>query len=274
MKDIDKLMSLPLSQWPTYSGVVAAVSYDNGIKSYQGQQLNRFDVTFSFFENNAQDYCKNVSKCLKVRLAWSGQKLIKDIISVLATQGWEKLVRESIPLDGLRRLVSRFAIPLQSAGVDTTKVSEEFELLLQYAIEFLSLSTLEYRRVWWRLFNCPSAAEWSNALSLAQLLLSLPASNGKLERSFSQMNIIKINKHSLLSNNTLDDLLLIAVDGTPLTDFNPNSAIDLWWKDKKRRPNQQKQKSCEQIPSQGCSQKLMKGGGGAHVPPLHMRALS
>ena len=120
---------------------------------------------------------------------------------------------------------------------------------MQYAIEFLSLSTLEYRRVWWRLFNCPSAAKWSNTLSLAQLLLALPASNGKLERSFSQMNIIKTNKRSLLSNNTLDDLLLIDVDGTALAGFNPDSAIDLWWKNKKRRPNQQKQKSCEQIPS-------------------------
>ena len=41
-----------------------------------------------------------------------------------------------------------------------------------------SLSTLEYCSVWWRLFNSLSASEWSNALALVQLLLSLPASNG------------------------------------------------------------------------------------------------
>ena len=50
-------------------------------------------------------------------------------------------------------------------------------------------------------------------------------------------------------SSPLDDLLLIAMDETPLADFSPNSAIDLWWKDKRRRPNQQKRKSCEQIPS-------------------------
>ena len=171
-----------------------------------------------------------------------------DIITVLATQGWEKLVRESTPLDGLGRLVSRFTTPLQSAGIDCTKIPEEFELVMQYAIDFVSLSTLEYRRVWWRWFNCPSSSEWPNALGLAELLLSLPASNGKLERSFSQMNVIKTSKRSLMSNDTLDDLLLLAVDGVPLADFDPDPAIDGWWNNKQRRPNQQKSKSCEQIP--------------------------
>ena len=50
-------------------------------------------------------------------------------------------------------------------------------------------------------------------------------------------------------SSPLDDLLLIAIDETPPADFSPNSAIDLWWKDKQHRPNQQKRKSCKQIPS-------------------------
>jgi len=92
----------------------------------------------------------------------------------------------------------------------------------------------------------PSSSEWSNVLGLVTLLLSIPASNGKLERAFSQMNIIKTSKRSLMSNDSLDDLLLLTLNEVPLNRFSPDTAIDLWWKDKQRRPNQQKRKKYKQ----------------------------
>ena len=64
----------------------------------------------------------------------------------------------------------------------------EFKEMVDYAIQFLSLSTMDYRAVWWRLFHCPCSSEWNNCLSLIELLFSLPASNGKyVERIFSQL---------------------------------------------------------------------------------------
>ena len=80
---------------------------------------------------------------------------MRDIITVLATQGWEKLVRECTQLDGLQRLVSHFTVPLEVASIDCSRIPEEFRHVMLYAIEFVSISTLEYRRVWWRLFNSP-----------------------------------------------------------------------------------------------------------------------
>ena len=62
--------------------------------------------------------------------------------------------------------------------------------------------------------------------------------NGTLERVFSQVNVIKSTKRTQLSNQTLDDLLIVSTAGVPLKEFNPDHAIDLWWKDKLRRPNQ------------------------------------
>ena len=109
---------------------------------------------------------------------------MRDIITVLATQGWEKLVRECTQLDGLQTLIFHFTVPLEGAGIDCSRIPEEFRHVMLYAIEFISLATLKYRRVWWRLFNSPSSSEWSNALGLVELLLSLPASKGKIERSF------------------------------------------------------------------------------------------
>ena len=77
---------------------------------------------------------------------------------------------------------------------------------------------------------------------LAELLFSLPASNGTLERVFSQVGVIKSNKRALLSNETLDDLLIVATDDLTLKEFSPDAAIDLWWKGKIRRPNQKPRK--------------------------------
>ena len=71
---------------------------------------------------------------------------------------------------------------------------------------------------------------------------SSPASNGKLKRVFSQLNVIKTDKRTLLSNESLDDLLQIATSNISLQEFHPDSAIDIWWKEKVRRPNQRTRK--------------------------------
>lgn len=57
------------------------------------------------------------------------------------------------------------------------------------------------------------------------------------------MNVIKTNKRTLLSNDSLDDLPTLTSDQTPLNEFSPDAAIDLWWNAKVRRPNQRKRKA-------------------------------
>ena len=54
-----------------------------------------------------------------------------------------------------------------------------------------------------RLFNSPSSSEWTNALTLAELLFSLPASNGKLEHVFSTLCVVKVDKCWCLFNQQL-----------------------------------------------------------------------
>jgi len=68
-------------------------------------------------------------------------------------------------------------------------------------------------------------------------LFSLPASNGKLERAFSQVNLIKTTKRSSLSQKSLHDLVLLNVDKCPLKDFLADPSIELWWGAKQRRPS-------------------------------------
>ena len=57
---------------------------------------------------------------------------------------------------------------------------------------------------------------------LAELLFSLPASNGKLERVFSTLATIKVDKRSCLRNESLDDLLILNSPRIPIKSFNPD----------------------------------------------------
>ena len=173
-----------------------------------------------------------VVQCMMTRLAWADLQLLRDIIFILATEGWQKAIDEKDDLKAVDRDVENFIIPLQAANVVVEEKHAEFDVLIQHASQYISLSTMNCHAVWWRLFHAPAASEWSNILSLVELLFSLPASNGKVERVFSQM---KRNKRSSLSNETLDDLLISTAE-ISMKQFDADPAIKLWWNDKVRRP--------------------------------------
>ena len=90
------------------------------------------------------------------------------------------------PLDAIDRLVEHFKFPLdiEGASVNVSEIHGEFEAVTSYACQFISLSTTDYRVVWWRLFHAPNHSDWSNLLSLISLY-SLLVSNGKLECVFT-----------------------------------------------------------------------------------------
>lgn len=249
LKEINKLHSMPLSEWPTYSTTINRIQLDEeGEYTYQGQVLSCFSAAQTHYDTFYQEYCQAIIEKIRVRLSWSDLQLLHDIIFVLATQGWQKVwedyeaiasERGSTLLKPIDRLIDRFKFPLEKSGVLVMEIKEEFISLLSYANQFISLSTMEYQAVWWRLFHSPNSSEW---LSLAKLLLSLPVSNGKIERNFSQVNLIKNYKRSSLSIDTLNDLLMLNIDKLPLEELEVDEAIDMWWHAKQRRPTHQKRK--------------------------------
>ena len=70
---------------------------------------------------------------------------MRDDILILATQGWQKLLDENDNLNAIDRLVEHFSIPLVKANVCLETIYSEFEGILDYACQYISLSTLEYR---------------------------------------------------------------------------------------------------------------------------------
>ena len=167
---------------------------------------------------------------------------------MLSTCGWQKMVCDledinnqggTNPLSPITHLVEHFEVPLQGADAQTSEILPEFDSMIIYDNQFISLSTMSYKCVWWRLFNAPTESESSNVFLLAELLFSLPSSNGKLERLFSTFYVIKGTRRSSLNNNTVKDLIAVNFDCLPLHSFNADRSIELWWKAKTRRVNQQ-----------------------------------
>ena len=96
VNETDKLSSLPLAQWPMYSATLKKVEDENGKKIYQCQQLKWFSEAQDYYTRHCEKFCEAVNSCLRSRMEWSDQQVIRDIISILATQGWEKIVEEYI----------------------------------------------------------------------------------------------------------------------------------------------------------------------------------
>ena len=107
--------------------------------------------------------------------------------------------------------------------------------MVDYARQYLNPVQEEYQVVWWKLFNAVDAKKWSNVLAFVELLFWLPMANGCVERIFSQLKLIKTEKHTYLGIDRLDSLLRIATDAPPLSKWDASGAVQRWWGDKKRR---------------------------------------
>ena len=77
--------------------------------------------------------------------------------------------------------------------------------------------------------------KWSNILSLVELLFCHPMANGRVERIFSQLKLIKTERHTCFMIDRLDSLLRIAVDAPRLSKWDASGAVQHWWGDKKCR---------------------------------------
>ena len=95
--------------------------------------------------------------------------------------------------------------------------------MILYSKQYLNLVQNDYKVIWWKLFNSVDAKRWCNVLGVVELLFCLPLSNGHLESIFSHLKIIKHDRRTHLSEDRLDQLVRIKVDGPPLEKWD---AID------------------------------------------------
>ena len=162
LKETDKLASKPLAQWVTYAATLRKCTEEDGHTVYQCQQLKKYSEAQSYYSSKYEEYCQSVSHCIKSRLSWSDLQVMRDIIFLFSSHGWEKLVERESDTAAVDRLVERFAAPLEAAQADTDSIKAEFCDMIAYAVHYIALSSFDYHSVWWILFHAPNSVEWAN----------------------------------------------------------------------------------------------------------------
>lgn len=66
---------------------------------------------------------------------------------MLSSHGWEKIVEEE-DLAAIDRLIEHFATPLQGAQADTNVIKMESSSMIEYAVQYIAISSLDYHSVW------------------------------------------------------------------------------------------------------------------------------
>lgn len=103
-------------------------------------------------------------------------------------------------------------------------------------------------------FNAVDVSKWANVLAVVELLLTLPVSNGQVERIFSPLKLVKMSTRTHLNEDTLDQFVRITVEGPLFSQWNATGAINKWLADKQRRLNQKPSQAKEPSTSQAaCS---------------------
>ena len=127
--------------------------------------------------------------------------------------------------EAVEYLISIFHIPLEAKGMCVASIQDEVEDVVSYARKYLPIGS----EIWYKLHTSPDSSRWPNILMLCELLFSLPISTSRVEQLFSSLKMIKTKRQTSIHNSTLHDLLEINVEGPPLSSFNANAAIQLWW---------------------------------------------
>ena len=234
-KSLENLKDKNFDDYPTVKRVCTSIQSSDDQCTYQGTKLDNYEGALTYLRSHCSEWNESIMTCLKQRVKAQHTDLLTNSLTILATQGWEKTEGVEFSRETLDSIVTQFSTPLAKAGIDTNALQEEWEDMVDYAKRYLNIVQEDPSTIWWKLFNAACSKKWENILGVVELLYCLPMSNGRVERIFSTLKVIKSDRRTCLSENHLDNLLRISVDGPPPSKWDATGAVRLWWNDKLRR---------------------------------------
>ncbi|XP_072044905.1 zinc finger protein 862-like [Amphiura filiformis] len=86
-------------------------------------------------------------------------------------------------------------------------------------------------QIWEDILTDPQLKDhFKHILTIIEIILILPVHTSNLERGFSQMNLIKTEKRTHLTTESLNSLLTVKLSGLDYGSYDPVGAIIRWWK--------------------------------------------
>ena len=136
--------------------------------------------------------------------------------------------------------IERLATQFEGAGVvgDVQQCLEEWSSFRQFLSDSVSESkeAASLESVIADLSsNAFAATVYPNMTAMGKICRVVPIHTADVERTFSQLKIIKTRVRNRMLEKTLDSLLRIAIEGPKLEEFDAKRAVDIWAKKKKRR---------------------------------------
>ena len=137
----------------------------------------------------------------------------------------------------ISKLVCHFHDLLLIKGYEPGKIEEERVSLWEYVRNVLATTTSDGRTIkkfWPKILRKKGNSELRNILSLVKILLVLIYSTACVERGFSLVNRVKSDWRCKLKEDSLNDLMHVALSRVTIKNFNPEPAIELWMDDAKK----------------------------------------
>ena len=131
-------------------------------------------------------------------------------------------------------VTAHFRETLDTSGVNLDNIDVQWESVKSVVYSTLSpeqikeLNLLKFHRLF---------QNYPDILSLFDLLATIPASSSEAERGFSQMNLMKSEIRTKLTDDHLNQLMRIKLEAPEVGLYDPTAAIQKWNGAANRRPS-------------------------------------
>ena len=210
----------------------------DGTHTYQGITLTHFENKITDVSYNYQSVINLLIENAQARFAdVQNSTVFKSIVRLLDLKTWPTTPNSSFCENEISELISDFKDLLSLNNCDISSIHKEWATLQTYLMPIVANNPNEhYLKLWSKvLTNTEIKTECKNVLHIFEILLCTPFTNAKVERGFSRMARVKTDFRNQLGRERLSACFRISEEGSSITDFNPDPAIELWYNDKVRR---------------------------------------
>ena len=112
IKALKMINTLKTTQFENLPTVISRLTIeDTGNVSYQSVDIKKHDLAVAFLKYNYGCYTESVLSCLRDRIKAHHMQLLTHVLTVLATNGWEKEEETSFGHDALHALLQSLLCP-------------------------------------------------------------------------------------------------------------------------------------------------------------------
>ena len=131
-------------------------------------------------------------------------------------------------------MTTHFKNVLESSGADVDVIGVQCESVK--SVIYSTLKTDQIRDLSLQQLHKSFQKKYPDIVLLFDLIATIPASSSEAERGFSQMNLLKTDLRSLLTDDHLNQLMRIKLEAPDVGLYDPTPAIEKWNAGARGRP--------------------------------------